>query len=63
MSGDPMDMFEEMDEMFARLFTRMDGEFMNGTGESGTGLSLSMGEMPLVWRKRRAPGPAMTPSR
>jgi HSP20 family protein len=35
MSGDPMDMFEEMDEIFARLFTRMDREFMNGTGESG----------------------------
>jgi HSP20 family protein len=29
MQGNPMDMFEEMDEMFARLFTRMDREFMN----------------------------------
>jgi len=32
MFEDPMDVFEEMDEMFARLFTRMDREFMNGTG-------------------------------
>jgi len=31
MNGDPMDMFEQMDEMFARLFTRMDREFMNGS--------------------------------
>jgi len=30
MYKDPMDMFEEMDEMFARLFTRMDREFMTG---------------------------------
>ena len=35
MFEDPMDMFEEMDEMLARLFTRMDREFMNGTGVSG----------------------------
>lgn len=31
MHNDPMDMFEEMDEMFARLFTRMDREFSAGT--------------------------------
>ena len=30
MNGNPMDMFEEMDELFARLFTRMDREFMTG---------------------------------
>jgi len=30
MFKDPMDMFEEMDEMFARLFTRMDREFASG---------------------------------
>ncbi len=30
MYKDPMDMFEEMDEMFARLFTRMDREFTSG---------------------------------
>ncbi|MCK9630401.1 MAG: hypothetical protein M0R30_02065 [Methanoregula sp.] len=30
MYKDPMDMFEEMDEMFARLFSRMDREFMDG---------------------------------
>jgi HSP20 family protein len=36
MFEDPMDIFEEMDEMCARLFTRMDREFMNGgTGFSG----------------------------
>ena len=31
MQGNPMDMFDEMDEMFARLFSRMDREFMNGS--------------------------------
>jgi HSP20 family molecular chaperone IbpA len=31
MQGNPMDMFDEMDKMFARLFLRMDREFMNGT--------------------------------
>jgi HSP20 family protein len=30
MNKSPMDMFEETDEMFARLFTRMDREFMTG---------------------------------
>ena len=30
MNSDPMDMFGQMDEMFARLFTRMDREFMAG---------------------------------
>jgi HSP20 family protein len=29
MQGNPMDMFDEMDEIFARLFTRMNREFMN----------------------------------
>lgn len=32
MFEDPMDIFGEMDEMVARLFTRMDREFMHGTG-------------------------------
>jgi len=31
MNGDPMDMFGQMDGMFARLFTRMDREFMAGS--------------------------------
>src|SRR5271157_461744 len=31
MTEDPMDMFEQMDEMFARLFSRMDREFPAGT--------------------------------
>jgi HSP20 family protein len=31
MHRDPMDMFDEMDEMFARLFFRMDREFMTGS--------------------------------
>ena len=31
MHRDPLDMFDEMDEMFARLFSRMDREFMNGS--------------------------------
>jgi HSP20 family molecular chaperone IbpA len=30
MQGNPRDMFDEMDEMFARLFSRMDREFMAG---------------------------------
>lgn len=29
MHGNPLDMFDEMDEMFARLFSRMDREFMS----------------------------------
>lgn len=36
MFEDPLDMFDEMDEMFARMFSRMDREFMNGSpGISG----------------------------
>ena len=31
MQGNPMDIFDEMDEMFARLFSRMDREFMAGS--------------------------------
>lgn len=31
MQGNPMDLFDEMDEMFARLFSRMDWEFMDRT--------------------------------
>jgi HSP20 family protein len=36
MSEDPMDIFDEMDGMFARLFSRMDRDFMDGSpGVSG----------------------------
>jgi HSP20 family protein len=36
MFEDPMDMFGDMDEVFSRLFSRMDREFMDGTpGFSG----------------------------
>jgi HSP20 family protein len=31
MNGDPMDIFEEMDGLFARLFPRMDREFVTGS--------------------------------
>ena len=31
MQGDPMDMFDEMEEIFASLFFRMDREFMDRT--------------------------------
>ena len=31
MQGNPTDIFDEMDEMFARLFLRMDREFMDGS--------------------------------
>jgi HSP20 family protein len=31
MQGNPVDLFDEMDEMFARIFSRMDREFMDGT--------------------------------
>jgi hypothetical protein len=30
MQGNPMDLFDEMDEVFARLFSRNDWEFMDG---------------------------------
>jgi HSP20 family molecular chaperone IbpA len=30
MQGNPMDLFDEMDELFARLFSRMDREFLDG---------------------------------
>jgi HSP20 family protein len=30
MHGNPLDIYDEMDEMFARLFARMDQEFMDG---------------------------------
>jgi hypothetical protein len=30
MQGNPMDMFDEVDGMFARLFSRMNGEFLDG---------------------------------
>jgi HSP20 family molecular chaperone IbpA len=33
MQGNPVDMFDEMDEMFARIFSRMDREFMDGTAQ------------------------------
>jgi HSP20 family protein len=31
MNREPMDMFEEMDEIFSRLFSRVDREFMTGS--------------------------------
>jgi len=31
MHGNPLDMFDEIDEMFESLFTRMDREFMSGS--------------------------------
>jgi HSP20 family protein len=31
MQENPKDMFDEMDEMFARIFSRVDREFMDGT--------------------------------
>lgn len=31
MQGNPMDMFDEMDEMFARLFTRLEQDFIAGS--------------------------------
>lgn len=34
MHGNPADLFEEMDEMFARLFSRVDREFMNGSPQT-----------------------------
>ncbi len=34
MTEDPMDMFERMDEMFARLFSRMDREFAAGAPQA-----------------------------
>ena len=33
MNENPLDLFEEMDEMFARLFTRMDREFTTGNAQ------------------------------
>ena len=48
MNGDPMDMFEEMDEMFARLFARMNQEFSTGRPE--------VYEYRIVISNDRAPG-------
>ena len=47
MFEDPIDMFAEMDEMFARLFSRMDREFMAGApGVSGYRLVSGSGGYP-----------------
>ena len=50
MQGNPMDMFDEMDEIFARLFYRMDREFMDGTlRECGARITLrDNGEGPKI---------------
>jgi hypothetical protein len=37
MHRNPMDMFEGMDEMFSRLFSRMDREFMTGSPQQRDG--------------------------
>jgi HSP20 family molecular chaperone IbpA len=34
MNGNPVDLFEEMDEMFARLFSRVGREFMAGSPQA-----------------------------
>jgi len=57
MFEDPMDMFEEMDEMFARLFTRMDREFMNGTGASGYRVVIERGRDAPDMAETDAPRP------
>ena len=54
MQGNPMDMFDEMDEMFARLFSRLDREFIAGSPPvsgyhimvRGNGEDLPQPEMP-----------------
>ena len=50
MQGDPMDMSGEMDEIFVRLFFRMDREFMDGTlREYGVRITLrDNGEGPKI---------------
>lgn len=50
MQENPMDIFEEMDEIFARLFSRMDREFMTGS-QQGYGYRIMVrddGEGPEV---------------
>lgn len=47
MNRDPMDMFEEMDAMVARLFSRMDREFMAGSPQMyGYHIIVSNGDVP-----------------
>lgn len=64
MNGDPMDMFEEMDAMVARLFSRMDREFMAGSPQvlgyhiviSNGDVQESVAEVPsLLLRNSREP--------
>jgi HSP20 family molecular chaperone IbpA len=56
MTEDPMDMFEQMDEMFARLFSRMDREFMNGSpGMSGYRVVFERGGEPAGIPATEAP--------
>ena len=50
MQENPTDMFDEMDEMFARLFSLMDREFMDGTHQ-GHGYPIMVrdnGEWPVT---------------
>jgi HSP20 family protein len=56
MIEDPMDMFGEMDEMFARLFSRMDREFMAGSpGISGYRVVFESGGYPGEMPEIEAP--------
>jgi HSP20 family molecular chaperone IbpA len=58
MFEDPKDMFEEMDEMFARLFSRMDQEFMDGSpGFSGYRIMYRGEGEPNVMPEIEAPRP------
>jgi len=58
MFEDPIDMFGEMDEMFARLFSRMDREFMAGSpGVSGYRVMFESGGYPGEMPEIEAPRP------
>jgi HSP20 family molecular chaperone IbpA len=66
MNGYPEDMFDEVDELFSRLFARMDREFMDGSPQvygyriemdgNGGGAQDGMAEIPVpVSRDTREP--------